>query len=722
MKIRWNRWHTQALAALSGVAVFTSLAVGAWAFVAQRDQERTLRTRAETLARVAAADLTDRLHGLHATLALFVEGERLYLEAALERARTGDTSGARDLLDERARAVWPQAAAFALIDPRQGLRAGAMLGEFPANGTSTAPAQTLGDEGLLLLTPMRTTGGETLLGALVMERNFMNRWLGDRAGYGFRLLLVDHAGTGGPFAAGLVPGDDATLALLRHSREETALATTTRVPDTGWELVAFPDPPTLATLRDTLRLRAAGLWAFLTACIAATAWWQLRRQTRLLEQCEELVDKNRNLEQLSLHDPLTGLANRALFDERFDRIVRAGERSGAHAALLLVDLDRFKRINDALGHPWGDRLLRAIGERLSELLRDTDTVARLGGDEFAVLAAVHSPEEAAAVASKVLDQFERPFEIDNLSIRIKASIGAAIFPQHGRDAAQLMEHADIAMYRAKQQGSHFAIWQKDHDPERFDRLALLGRLREGIARGEFELHYQPKLRLPDRSLAGAEALVRWRHPTHGLLLPQDFITLAEQSDAIDLLTDRILRLALDALAQWRARGQSIRVAVNLPPRMLSEERLAERIGRLLEEWGIGAEQLQIEITESGMMRDPERAIATLKALRDLGLRLSIDDFGTGHAALEQLKRIPADEIKIDKGFVIGMARNKADLAIVRWTIALAHDLGFEVVAEGVESAAVATQLAELGCDQIQGTHIGAPMDRYAFGEWLKTRS
>jgi diguanylate cyclase (GGDEF)-like protein/PAS domain S-box-containing protein len=426
-----------------------------------------------------------------------------------------------------------------------------------------------------------------------------------------------------------------------------------------------------------------------------------------------------NLERKAQIDALTDLPNRLLLFDRLEQAVLLHRRSQKPVGLMIMDLDRFKEVNDGFGHHYGDLLLKQVAFRLRQLVRQSDTIARLGGDEFAiVLPQVASEHAAMEVAQKILRAFETPFAVADRTFSIAASVGIALCPQHGEDGATLLRRADIAMYRAKQSGSEFCLYSAEHDRDPAGRYELIAGLREAIEREQLVLHYQPKIDLRTRTLGGAEALVRWRHPNEGLLYPDRFIHLAETSGLMKPMTAWILNDAVRQIRKWRDDGLLIQVAVNLSPVMLRDATVPENVAGILENWDIAPQWLKIEITESSIMADPAQAMAVLSLLRTLGVSVSIDDFGTGYSSLANLRQIPFDEIKIDKSFVTDMLTNDSDAAIVRATIDLAHNLGREVIAEGVENQETLRRLAEWGCDLAQGYFISRPIEPQKFMEWV----
>jgi diguanylate cyclase (GGDEF)-like protein len=428
-------------------------------------------------------------------------------------------------------------------------------------------------------------------------------------------------------------------------------------------------------------------------------------------------------EREALHDGLTGLPNRLFLQTVAARSLEEAARGDAQTAVLLIDLDHFKEINDTLGHYAGDQLLCAVSQRLSIEVREGDTVTRLGGDEFAVLAPnlVHSCD-AEQLAQRLVDALSEPFTIDGVRLDAQASIGIAIAPANGTDIATLLQRADVALYTAKEHRGCFAIYSAENDEHSIEKLALLGELREGISQGQLRVHYQPKCEARTGALVGLEALVRWEHPTRGLLYPDAFIAMAENTGLIGALTLAVLDDALRTARQLRDEGTPLGVAVNLSVRVLTDLELPQTIAGLLGRWGLRPDVLTLEVTETSIMVDPTRTMTVLGLLRDLGVALSIDDFGTGYSSLAYLRRLEANELKIDRSFVFTMASNSDDAVIVRSTIELGHNLGLRLVAEGVEDVHTWNMLTALGCDIIQGYHLARPMAAAALPEWIASYS
>jgi diguanylate cyclase (GGDEF)-like protein len=437
---------------------------------------------------------------------------------------------------------------------------------------------------------------------------------------------------------------------------------------------------------------------------------------------ELLKSKQRSeeLHRMATTDDLTGLANRERFRSRLqEEIEKCGREEGVFA-LMLMDLDHFKEINDTLGHDFGDVLLRQLGPRLVACIGELGLVARLGGDEFAMLAVQKTgqPEELDLLARRVLACVQDPFVIDELSLEVRGSLGIARYPADGADAHTLLRRADLAMYAAKDSQIGYQLYSADQDEHSMQRLSVLSDFRRALNFNEIVVHYQPVVDLGGGRVHGAEGLVRWEHPELGLLAPGAFIQTVEQTALIGPLTRHVLDRSIEQCAIWRREGRPLTVAVNLSVRNLVDRILPTDIERMLFTHALPPDALQLEITESMIMSDPDRALAILTQLSELGVRLSVDDFGTGYSSLANLRRLPIDELKIDRSFVTNMLSDKSDLIIVQSTINLGHDLGLKVIAEGVEDQATLEQLAKLGCDMAQGFHLSPPVPARTFADWM----
>jgi diguanylate cyclase (GGDEF)-like protein len=414
-------------------------------------------------------------------------------------------------------------------------------------------------------------------------------------------------------------------------------------------------------------------------------------------------------EHQALHDSLTGLPNRALFREVVGESI-GGTRDSRRSAVLLIDLDRFKEINDTLGHHIGDLLLKEVGPRLRESVREQDLIARLGGDEFAIFVDdVGDGDLAVAVAQRALAGLSDAFPVEELALHVDGSIGIALCPEHGDDVDTLLQRADVAMYAAKDEHAGFTMYSADRDPYSRRRLTLLSELRGAVERNELVLHYQPKADLRRRVVTDVEALVRWDHPELGMVPPYEFVPLAEKSGLIGPLTEYVLREAVGQVARWRGQGIDLRVSVNLSVHNLMDADLPSLVAEVLLSEGVDASSLELEITETTVMSDPMRALRVLQPLSEMGVRLSIDDFGTGYSSLAYLRQLPISEIKIDRSFVANLTSDENDAIIVRSTIELARNLGKEIVAEGVETLEALQALEALGCDYVQGYYLSRPV-------------
>jgi diguanylate cyclase (GGDEF)-like protein len=409
-------------------------------------------------------------------------------------------------------------------------------------------------------------------------------------------------------------------------------------------------------------------------------------------------------------DPLTDLPNRTTFRNMLEHALIAGKQSSRVVAVMMMDVDRFKEINDTLGHYNGDLLLKRIGPRLRSVLRDQDTVARLGGDEFAILLPdLLDKESAVTAAERIVRTFEEPFVLGGLALEVESSIGVAVYPEHGNRVDVLLNHADTAMYAAKSARTGFAVYSDEQAQGSRRRLSLAGELRRAINEDEIVLNYQPKVRLSSGEVTGVEALARWQHPVEGIISPAEFIPIAEQTNLLHALTERILERALAQLREWHGRGFNLTMAVNLSMRNLLDAKLADQVGQILRRNRVEPSYLELELTEGMLMSDPRRAKEILYRLKEVGVGLSVDDFGTGYSSLAYLKDLPVDVIKIDRSFVMGMEAEPRNAAIVRSTVDLGRNLGLEVVAEGVETKAAYEELARLGCDYAQGFLVARPL-------------
>jgi diguanylate cyclase (GGDEF)-like protein len=420
----------------------------------------------------------------------------------------------------------------------------------------------------------------------------------------------------------------------------------------------------------------------------------------------------------SRHDALTGLPNRVAFSERIEEAIVASRASSQGFAVFLIDLARFTEINDALGYERGDQLLELVGARLE---RFAYTAARMGGDEFALLVeGVRDANHAHAISSLVHRQLREPFQLGDVRLEVSAVSGGACYPAHGDTAAQLVRHADVALHHAVDAHLESAIFAPDFQTFSPARVALLGQLRGSIDTGELVAYYQPKASLETGRVTGVEALARWQHPEHGTISPGDFVPYAESTGLVRPLTWHILREAAAQLHSWIELGHELEVAVNISPRVLLRDEVVDEVAAVIEESGIPARLLELEVTESTMMENAERALEIITALKSLGVKIAIDDFGTGYSSLAYLKRLPADTLKIDREFITSLRENDRDALIVDSAISLARKLGMSTVAEGVEQRATWNLLADLGCDQAQGYLLAPPMPSAGVNDWLES--
>ncbi len=434
----------------------------------------------------------------------------------------------------------------------------------------------------------------------------------------------------------------------------------------------------------------------------------------------EMMLQQARLEHQALHDALTGLPNRILLGNRADHALQASCRTGTLVGLFLLDLDRFKEVNDTLGHHVGDALLKELAERLQHVVRTSDTVARLGGDEFAVLLPqIDSVDQAMELAKRILAVFQQQFVLDDgVALDVGCSIGIAISPMHADERGKLMQCADVAMYRAKAGTQKIIIYDQSKDTNSVRQLTLSSELRQAIRDCTLAMEYQPQLDIRSQLIKSVEGLARWRHPTLGYVPPDEFVAHAEQGGLIAELTRWTLETALTQLTNWQANGVDLSLGINLSAKILIDPTLPDVLGSLLRDARISPRKLVLEITESALMVDPDLARQIVSELAGLGVRLSIDDFGTGYSSLAYLQKLPLDEIKIDKSFVFGMLESHNDGVIVRSTIDLAHNLGLEVVAEGVENVDHIDALARLDCDKAQGFCISPALSSDMLAQWL----
>ena len=514
---------------------------------------------------------------------------------------------------------------------------------------------------------------------------------------------------------------------------------------TGDNLLSFVHPDDTAALQSILtealaqpgqngfarcRLRHDNAeWCVLG--ITATGFCAETGPLSVILRCHEAAEQRPDTQSAAQSHGATGLdqeeyatllhlLNRSLFVEMLQQAMLSSRQKGLPLALLLMDLDQFREINGTFGHRWGDALLRQVGSRVRQALRKSDGIVRLGGDEFGVLLPmVGSREGAIRIVRRILNALKEPFSIEGHPVRVGSSIGIALSPEHGADVDALLRCADIALYQAKHTGLGFAVYAEEYDLYSPDRLTLATELRQAIDQHQLRLYYQPKIHMIDGQVREVEALTRWEHPGRGLLSPYQFIPSAEQTGLIHPFSRWVLRSALRQSKVWHRRGFTSRIAVNLSMHNLQDERLPQVIKKLLKTSGGNPNWLGVEVTESALASDPIRAVDILSHLHDMGVWIAIDDFGTGYSSFAALKRLPVDEIKIDKSFVMGLTTDTQDAAIVRATVNLGQSVGLAVTAEGVENEETADYLAELGCDLAQGYYYSRPVPAGDITPWLQ---
>jgi len=442
---------------------------------------------------------------------------------------------------------------------------------------------------------------------------------------------------------------------------------------------------------------------------------QLTGAVITLFDISERYEYQNQLKFQAYHDSLTGLPNRMQLHETLDEAL---SKENNNLSLLFIDLDRFKEVNDSLGHKSGDILLKMLGQRLQDTLTGKDMLARLGGDEFAILLkSIHTEDELRKTVTTILEEITKPFDLEGMQIQIDASIGISICPGHSKDGSTLMRYADVAMYHAKSNKLGYSLYNRQLDTHSPRRLALFGEIRNAIDSNQFTLYYQPKINLNTNSITGCEALLRWNHPEYGLLSPDHFIPLAELGEMINPLTLWVLNQAISDRQQWYSQDWDLDIAVNVSVRNIQDVNIINKVNNLIESGNIPHNRLEIELTESAIMTDPVKAQETLQNLYNLGIRISIDDYGTGYSSLAYLKKLPLDKLKIDKSFVMDMLNNENDALIVHSTITLAHNLGLKVIAEGVEDKDTLDLLEIMGCDYAQGYYISRPIPAEDIVSW-----
>ncbi|MEJ2143409.1 MAG: bifunctional diguanylate cyclase/phosphodiesterase, partial [Gammaproteobacteria bacterium] len=465
-------------------------------------------------------------------------------------------------------------------------------------------------------------------------------------------------------------------------------------------------------------LNYIGLSLAITVFVAL--WFSLWAATILANLYQRLANQKSEIEHQSRHDPLTSLPNRKTIGEIIESSILSNNDDNENLLLCLIDINGLKDVNDTLGHEYGDRLLVNVSERLKEVLRTSDRVGRFGGDKFAAIL-THSKNTAIEeLCNRILSTFDRSFQVEGHDLYLGSTLGIASYPEHAEDSQTLIQKSEIALHTAKDSSKDFYIYDTSLDQGNSRRLNLANDLRQAIREGKLELYYQPQLDLRTGNIASVEALARWNHPEYGFIPPDTFIHIAERTGLIKQFTEWALATAVKQCADWRKSFNSLSVSINLSARNLHDETLVKQISRLIRHWKIIPEQICLEITETAMMADPEHAMLLLEDLDRLGLRISIDDFGTGYSSLSYLKKLPVDEIKIDKSFVMNMGNSENDSSIIRATVGLAHDLGLSVVAEGVEDQNSLDQLKQMGCQVAQGYHIFKPAPAEQVRKFIET--
>jgi len=435
---------------------------------------------------------------------------------------------------------------------------------------------------------------------------------------------------------------------------------------------------------------------------------------------KQVHKRQSDLEYQALHDALTGWPNRTLLQDRLTHDIQMAGKGKSRVSLLILDIDRFKEVNDTLGHHVGDRLLIQTGKRIQSVIRDVDTIARLGGDEFAVVLAQADQGMAVFVANEIITAMKKTIVVDNFELYVSLSIGVASHPDHGGDATTLLQHADIAMYNAKQNQIGYSVYAPDEDDYSLMRLEMINDLRDAIEHDQLDICFHPIIDLQNNKPSGVECLLRWNHPRFGMISPQQIIDLAEHTGLIHPLTFWALRNALERLGEIGKSGYCLSLSVNISAHNLRDGEFFDKVKVLLDEYPVGDDLLVFEITESAMMANPLRAAELLAKLDELGIQLSVDDYGTGFSSLAYLKQLPVDELKIDRSFVSGMSHHDSDITIVRSTIDLAHNLGLQVVAEGAEDEKTIDQLRAWGCDRVQGYYYTYPLPLDELQRWLES--
>jgi diguanylate cyclase (GGDEF)-like protein len=576
------------------------------------------------------------------------------------------------------------------------------------------------DRWRVLASTLRPDEQDALLSAMPQRSDAVSRLVLKVSGVDHQALVIP-----------LDDNDDARIVAVLHRSLESALAAFERLRNTLFLLallsLALSILGSVAVARNITRpLEALAGAATRIEQGDYSAPVNLRRSdeigvlaSSLNHMRSGIAERENRILKLAYEDPLTDLANRSRFANELARAIQAAQSGGYKLSILMMDLDRFKYVNDTLGHGVGDHVLREVSQRLGRTITDADCIARLGGDEFAILLRCGSDTNCSATARGIIVALESPIFYEDQPLDVGTSIGIAHFPDHGRDAQTLVRNADIAMYVAKRTKAGFAIYDPHYDTSQQQHLSLLGELRRAVERNELRLYYQPKVSLRSANISAVEALIRWEHPTRGLVPPGMFIPFAEHTGYIKLLTRWVLREAARQCGEWLRSGLRLQVSVNISARDLMNRDLPNEVATLLAEYSVPPTLLCLEITESGFMEDPVNAQKVLDRLAELGVRLSIDDYGTGYSSLSYIMRLPVQELKIDQSFIARMASDEEISMIVRSTIDLGHNLGLKVVAEGVEDRSAWNLLRSLGCDDAQGYFMSRPLPPAALAQWIR---
>lgn len=485
------------------------------------------------------------------------------------------------------------------------------------------------------------------------------------------------------------------------------------VADTDYRMILYHE-----TLNGGIYTDNSGIWKRLIFSAVLIFWLSAWAGIFISSWIERKLDKkNKRLVYQATYDALTGLPNRIFLFQKLNELIGLVKKSNKRIALYIMDIDGFKVLNDTLGHTYGDELLKLIAQRLSAKDVECDFISRLGGDEFAILKTHQEGDNVEKFIQIIHDKLSRPISFSGIDYRVKGSVGVAIYPLHGDDPETIVQHAEVAMYKAKARDiSHF-IYSDAENPNSIRRLQLISELHIAVKNNDLQVYYQPKINLKKRKIYGVEALVRWNHSQLGFVSPEEFIPLAEQVGLISKITDQVLYQTIQDWNKWHQIGFELHVAVNISSNEFEDPNMPSRILSYLGDWNMPASFLTLEITESIMMGDIENTLSLFQNLRDINIKLSIDDFGTGFSSLSYLRQLPVSELKIDRSFIIEMLTHENDLKIVKTILNLAHDLNFKVVAEGIEDLLTLQKLDELGCDNVQGYYMAKPMPSDELEKW-----